>query len=177
MKDPRSKGQTSGGQGPNGKKSGGAGPYPLYRGPNFNISIPQEWKDRAAYMFVGPESGAYAPTVTILCDRETRYESAKDFADKEINTLETAFYGYRLLFRREIPLRKGLVAHEVLVRWEGGGEKRLFQRKLFALADKTAYTVTAIFVDETGEGRNSVAESILASFNPLPVEDQSKNND
>jgi len=153
--------------GDNIKKTGDS--HPLYKAPGFQIFMPEDWGDRVAYLFVSPAAVASVPTVTITCDRESHYASLQEFADKQLGPLEHDPYGYKLIARRELKLQDGSQAIEILFRWEGGSDQKLFQKKIITLCGKTAYDVTAVFTDDSGEGRNPDCEAILASFHPVAV--------
>ena len=79
--------------------------------------------------------------------------------------------GFRVLKRGAVTLSNGREAYEAIFRWEPTEVRRLYQRQIYVLAGKTAYTLTSTFSKKTRKTRGPEVDRVLMSFEPEMVDE------
>ena len=138
----------------------------IYRGNGFTIDQAEEWQDKTIYTLAGPVEDGIQHNVLVTVEQDVEVDSVADHADRQIESLEMALQGCRLLKRGEIRLNNGLEAYEAVFRWCPADEVRLYQRQIYVLFENTAYTLTTTFTKKTRKTRGPEVDRILMSFKP-----------
>lgn len=144
----------------------------IYLGNGFTIDQPDGWQDKTVYTLGGPVEDGIQHNVVINVGHDVDIDSVEELADLQIASLEMQLQGFRILKRGEITLSNGQEAYEAIFRWEPTDVRRLYQRQIYVLAGKTAYTLTSTFSKRTRKTRGPEVDRILMSFRP----DQSAND-
>lgn len=137
-----------------------------FRANDFTIDISQDWQDATVYTIAGPIEDEMQHNVVINVGRDVDIDSVEDLADLQIESLEMQLQGYRILKRGAVTLNNGHEAYEAIFRWEPTEVNRLYQRQIYVLAGKTAYTLTSTFSKKTRKTRGPEVDRILMSFEP-----------
>lgn len=141
-------------------------PIAVYRGGGFTIKMPSNWKDRTIYTISGPVEDEVQHNVVINVGQDVDFDSAAELADAHIESLKMQLHGFHILKRKEITLDNGQEAYEAVYRWEPTDVKRLYQKQIYVLSGKTAYTLTSTFSKKTRKTRGPEVNRILMSFEP-----------
>jgi hypothetical protein len=137
-----------------------------FRGNKFTIEMPSGWEDKTIYTISGPVEDEIQHNIVINVGEDVEVDSVTELADLQIESLEMQLQGFHMLKRGEITLNNGQEAYEAIYRWEPTNVKRLYQRQIYVLAGKTAYTLTSTFSKKTRKTRGPEVHRILMSFQP-----------
>ena len=137
-----------------------------FRGNSFTINMPEGWQDKTVYTLSGPIEDEIQHNVVINVGQDVDIDSVEELADLQIESLEMQLQGFRILKRGEVTLNNGHEAYEAVFRWEPTEVNRLYQRQIYVLAGKTAYTLTSTFSKRTRKTRGPEVDRILMSFEP-----------
>ena len=141
-------------------------PASLFCGNGFTVCVPEGWQDKTNYTLAGPVQDGIQHNVLITVEQDVEDDSAADYADRQIESLEMQLHGCRLLKRAPVVLANGLEAYEAIFRWHPMEEVRLYQRQVYVLFEKTAYTLTTTFSKKTRKTIGPEIDRILMSFKP-----------
>lgn len=142
-----------------------------FRGNGFTISMPEGWQDKTVYTLSGPIEDEMQHNIVINVGQDVDIDSVEELADLQIESLEAQLQGCRILKRGAITLNNGHEAYEAIFRWEPTDVNRLYQRQIYVLAGKTAYTLTSTFSKKTRKTRGPEVDRILMSFEPEMVDE------
>ena len=138
----------------------------VYRGNSFTINMPSGWADKTIYTISGPVEDEVQHNVVINVGQDVNFDSVTELADVHIESLKIQLQGCHILKRAEITLDNGQEAYEAVYRWEPTDVKRLYQKQIYVLSGKTAYTLTSTFSKKTRKTRGPEVNRILMSFEP-----------
>lgn len=142
-------------------------PDKIFRGNSFFLSVYDDWKDKTIYTIAGPVSDEMQHNILITKDDENGFDNAFEYADWQIDSLETSLPACILLKRGEKKLDCGLQAYEAVFRWIPTDEKKIYQHQIYVFHNKTGYTLTASFSKRTKKIYGPMVQRIMLSFNPL----------
>ena len=143
----------------------------IYRGNGFTIGQPGDWQDATVYTLSGPIEDEMQHNIVINIGHDVDIDSVEELADLQIESLEMQLQGCRVLKRGKITLNNGHEAYEAVFRWEPTEVNRLYQRQIYVLAGKTAYTLTSTFSRKTRKTRGPEVDRIMMSFEPEMVDE------
>ena len=128
--------------------------------------MPEEWQDKTIYTLAGPVEDDIQHNILINIERDAGIDSVADYADRQIESLESQLHGCRVLKRDEVRLDNGLEAYDAIFRWDPMDEVRYYQRQIYVLFEDTAYTLTTTFTKRSRKIRGPEIDRILMSFEP-----------
>jgi len=137
-----------------------------FRGNGFTIDMPEEWQDKTIYTLAGPLEDDIQHNIMINVEQDVEIDSVADYADRQIESLETQLHGCLVLKRDEIRLANGLEAYEVIFRWHPMEDVQYYQRQIYVLFEDTAYTLTTTFTKRSRKIRGPEIDRIMMSFEP-----------
>jgi len=137
-----------------------------FRSNDFALRLYEDWHDETLYTITGPVTEGIQHNITIVTDREAGNISLRDYADWNIDTLETELKSCRLLKKEEIKLANGLPAYRAIFSWWPTNELRLYQEQIVLLAGGKGYKITATFTKKTRKTLGPAVELMMLSFQP-----------
>jgi len=144
-------------------------PPPLtneYRADRFTISLPDGWTDKTVFTLTGPATDDIQHNITIAQSTDVVTENLEEFADQQIQSLESELKGCRLLLQKPTQLENGMPAYRAIFVWWPTEELRLYQEQLYVLHEGKAYTLTASFTKKTRKTLGPQIERAMRSFSP-----------
>jgi len=135
-----------------------------FRGNTFTINTPQGWQDMTVYTIAGPVEDDMQHNIVVNIAYDLEADSVATLGKLQIETLEAQLQGLRILKHGEITLNSGQEAYEVIFRWEPTNYGKLYQRQIYVLSGKTAYTLTTTFTRKTRKTKGPEIDRIMMSF-------------
>lgn len=133
---------------------------------NFDIDLPNGWKDRTVHTFMGPDESGVQHILTLVIDRDVSNIELSKFARERINAVVDSMPGIDVLRDEEKTLSDGRAVHEFIYKWAPVDGKVIFQKQIYMLIDEVGYTFSANFSEKTIEAIGSDVEHIISSFQP-----------
>jgi hypothetical protein len=137
-----------------------------YQANLFRLHLYEEWEDKTVYTLTGPVTDGIQHNITIVADREVGNVSLRDYADWNIDTLETELKSCRLLKKEEIKLANGMPAYRAIFSWWPTDELRIYQEQIVLLAGNVGYKLAATFTKKTRKTLGPAVELMMLSFQP-----------
>lgn len=137
-----------------------------YEADRFNMLLPDGWQDRTVYTLLGPLTDGIQHNITVSLDPETSFETVKDFAEVQVQTLEESLPGMRLLKKEATQLANGTPAYRIIFKWSPTEEQTLFQQQVYVVDHGTAYSLTASFSRKTRKTVGPQITRIMLGFEP-----------
>jgi hypothetical protein len=137
----------------------------VFQGNGFTINQLEDWQDKILYTLTGPVTDGIQHNVIIDVEKDTSFESAKDYAEWHIQTLENELKSCMLLKKGEKKLTNGIDAYEAIFSWYPTDELRIYQQQIFVLVEKTAFKMTASYTKKTRKTLGPAVERMMLSFN------------
>jgi hypothetical protein len=137
-----------------------------YQANLFNLRLYEDWEDKTLHTITGPVTDGIQHNITIVADREVGNISLRDYADWNIDTLETELKSCRLLKKQEIKLANGMPAYRAIFSWWPTDELRIYQEQIILLAGNVGYKLAATFTKKTRKTLGPAVELIMLSFQP-----------
>lgn len=138
----------------------------LYRGDRFTVDLPEGWKDTTIHTLEGPVEDGIQHNILITAERDLPFDSALQYAESQLASLETELKSYRLLEKGEVTLQSGLPAYRIIFSWQPTESVVIYQHQLYVLVDRAGYKLTATFSKKTHKTLGPAAQRILMSFRP-----------
>ncbi len=138
----------------------------------FRIDLPDDWADKSAYSFMGPEENGVQHLLTLTIDREIEDDDLTEFAQARIEILRGSLQGMEILKEDERTLENGIPVYEMACRWIPVDGTVLFQKYYYLIVDGAGYTFTGTFSKRTLKTVGVVVERMINSFRPaMPQSD------
>ena len=137
-----------------------------YRADRFVFALGEDWTDKTMYILGGPVTDGVQHNITIHVEPDVPVEALLDYADVQIQSLETQLQRCRVLKRDQVELDTGLPAYRAIFTWYPAEDRRLYQEQLYVLHQQTGYTLTATFTKKTRKTLGPQVERIMLSFTP-----------
>jgi hypothetical protein len=141
-------------------------PNIAYKANDFSLRLYEDWQDKTLYTITGPVTDDIQHNIAIVTDREVGNISLRDYADWNIDTLETELKSCRLLKKEEIKLANGMPAYRAIFSWWPTDELRIYQEQIVLLAGSIGYKLTATFTKKTRKTLGPAVELMMLSFQP-----------
>lgn len=137
-----------------------------FRGNGFTINMPEEWQDKTIYTLAGPVEDDIQHNILINVEQDVEMDSVAEYADRQIESLESQLHGCRVLKREETHLDNGLEAYDVIFRWDPMENVQYYQKQIYVLFEDAAYTLTTTFTKRSRKIRGPEIDRIMMSFEP-----------
>ena len=135
-----------------------------FRGNTFRFDTPEGWQDMTVYTIAGPVEDDMQHNIVVNIAYDLDADSVTTLGKLQIETLEAQLQGLRILKHGEITLNNGQEAYEVIFRWEPTNYGKLYQKQIYVLSGKTAYTLTTTFTRKTRKTKGPLINRIMMSF-------------
>ncbi len=133
----------------------------------FKITLPDTWKDRTVYTFMGPEDSGVQHNMTLVVDKEEEYFDLQGYASERRDQLLNTLQGIDILKDEQKNLAGGMTAWELVYKWIPVEGTVIFQKMLFILVDKGIYTFSCNFSKKTIKTIGVEFEKIVETFAPM----------
>lgn len=143
-------------------------PLVPYRAHRFAMQLYEEWQDKTLFVLTGPVSDGLQHNVVVMAEPDVEVRSIDEFAELQVQTLESSLKGCRILLREPTTLASGRDAVRVIYSWWPAEDVRFYQEQIYVLHDSTAYKLTATFTKKTRKTLGPQVERIMRSFEPMP---------
>jgi len=137
-----------------------------YRGDGFTVDLPEDWRDTTIHTLEGPAKDGIQHNILITAERDLPFETAVQYAESQISSLESELKGYRLLDKGPVTLDNGLPGHRIIFSWQPSENLLIYQHQMYVLVDRTGYKLTATFSKTTYKTLGPAVQGILMSFRP-----------
>jgi hypothetical protein len=141
-------------------------PDRLYRADAFRLKLYPDWVDKTIFSLIGPVTNGIQHNITITVEPDVEVDNLRDYADMNIQPLETELKGCRILLREDIRLANGTPAHRVIYKWYPAEDMRVYQEMILLLAEETGYKLTATFTKKTRKTLGPQVERMMLSLEP-----------
>lgn len=141
-------------------------PQKIFRGNSFNLNVYDDWKDKTMYTIAGPVSDEMQHNILITMDDDSEFDNVYDYAEWQIESLESSLPSCLLLKRGDKTLDCGIKAYEAVFRWLPTDEKKIYQQQIYVMHNKIGYTLTASFSKVTKRIYGPMVQRMMLSFNP-----------
>ena len=132
----------------------------------FNISLPPGWEDQTVYSYKGPDDSGVQHNLVLMIDDDLETSDLASYAKMSIETLKDTLSGLEIMGEREMELKSGHKAYEVVCKWIPAENKTLIQKHVFMIIDNKAYNFTASFSKKTIKTIGPQVDEMINSFNP-----------
>ena len=135
----------------------------------FMLDLPADWADRSVYRFEGPLEDGIQQHIAVTIAHDLDITDLEAYAGLQIKALEKELQGYHELKRGPLALGNGLAAFELVYQWCPAETVQLLQRQVWALRNRTGYTLVATFSPNTWKTLGAQVDRIIRSFTiPAP---------
>ena len=138
-----------------------------YQTNRFELRLYEGWQDKTVITLVGPVDDGIQHNVIVLFEDDSPFTTVRDFAEAQINALETELKSCRVLKKGGIALSNGLNAYQAIYSWYPAEHLQVYQEQVYVLSDKTAYKLTATFTKRTRKTLGPLVQRMMLSFNPV----------
>ena len=137
-----------------------------YQANSFNMKLYEDWQDKSIYSISGPVTDGIQHNITILIEQDVEADNLQDFAEWNVQTLESELKSCLILKKGEVTLNDARPAYRVIYRWFPSEDMRLYQEMFMLLLEKTSYKLTATFTKKTRKTLGPQVERMMLSFEP-----------
>lgn len=141
--------------------------YSSYVNNRFALNLPADWHDQSIYRYEGPDQDGVKHHINVVLDADVKSGELLQYAELQLQALQTELRSFTLLKRGEVQLANGLPAYELVYLWVPMPDKELIQQIYLVLAGGRGYILTASFSPMTWSTLGPQVEQVLRSFTPL----------
>lgn len=130
----------------------------------FSLTLPDGWQDRCMYRFEGPIEDGILHAINVNIAHDIDMPDVETYAQLQIRSLEATLQGYTQLKQGPLVLDCDVSAWEVVYKWIPVKDRKVYQRAVWVLHNRTAYMLTATFSKKTWKMMAGVVDDIIKSF-------------
>ena len=102
--------------------------------------------------------------IIVTIENNVEVPDLQQYAELNINAIETELQGYQELKRGPVTLDSGIPAYELVYKWTPVKDREIYQRVIYILINKTGYILTATYSKKTWKILGPAINKVLMSF-------------
>lgn len=110
----------------------------------FRLDLPDGWEDQTVHVFNGPTVDGTDHMLMVMVDRHLQTDDISDFALQKIRPITEAFPDIEIIKDEVVTRDGGNPTYEFVYKWYPG-EKAVYQKYIYIIADDLGFTMTCKF--------------------------------
>jgi len=144
---------------------------------SFSLLLPPNWEDHTVYLFKGPIQDGIEHQINVTVEHNVEINDLGQYVELQVDAMRSGLKSYHELKLGPIRLADNTPAYEIVYKWQPTDEREIYQRVIYVLSGRDAYSMVTSFSKKTWKLIGQEVDKILMSFTVPQVTQSGADND